>query len=92
VNAEAIIQKYWRAVDDLTNYQQDVLSDDAIRLALSLAVQDAFAAGAALADDRNTACGGKYWLEDGTPDQHYKFCPSCGHPFVVRSFIQEVQP
>jgi hypothetical protein len=51
VNAEAIIQKYWRAVDDLTNYQQDVLSDDAIRLALSLAVQDAFAAGAALADD-----------------------------------------
>jgi chromosome segregation ATPase len=51
VNADAIIQKYWRAVDDLTNYQQDVLSDDAIRLALSLAVQDAYAAGGALADD-----------------------------------------
>jgi hypothetical protein len=51
VNADAIIQKYWRAVDDLTNYQQDVLSDDAIRLAISLAVQDAYAAGGALADD-----------------------------------------
>lgn len=31
-----------------------------------------------------TDCGGRYWLEDGTPDQHYEFCPSCGHPFVVR--------
>lgn len=51
MNADAIIQKYWRAVDDLTNYQQDVLSDDAIRLAISLAVQDAYAAGGALADD-----------------------------------------
>ena len=42
MTTEAIIHKYWRAIDDLTHYKQDALSDDAISLALRLAVQDAY--------------------------------------------------
>ena len=42
---EEIIERYWSAMVEITHQTSDILSDDAILLALRLAVQDAYAAG-----------------------------------------------
>ena len=42
---QEIIERYWSAMVEITHQTSDILSDDAILLALRLAVQDAYAAG-----------------------------------------------
>lgn len=42
---EEIIERYWSAMVEITHQTSDILSDDAILLALRLAVADAYEAG-----------------------------------------------
>ena len=51
MNTDQLIDRYWRAIVATTQKTQDTINDDAILLALNLAVQEAYEAGAALCND-----------------------------------------
>ena len=51
MNADQLIDRYWRAIVATTHKTQDMINDDAILLALNLAVTEAYDAGAALCND-----------------------------------------
>ena len=45
MNTDKLIDRYWRAIVATTQKTQDMINDDAILLALNLAVQEAYEAG-----------------------------------------------
>ena len=51
MNTDQLIDRYWRAIVATTQKTQDTINDDAILLALNLAVTEAYDAGASLCHD-----------------------------------------
>ena len=66
MNTDQLIDRYWRAIVATTQKTQDMINDDAILLALNLAVTEAYDAGASLCHDMAAIIASQ---TQQTPDQ-----------------------